>query len=406
MHAAHLELRGFRNLLDTEASLEPGLTTIYGANGAGKTNLLEALYFGLAGRSFRASRDREVIRFGEELARVGVGLISDARPPGADSPDAHADRPPLSTGFLASISRSSERRLLVDGSQLSTAAAAARRPPLAVFIPDRLGLVKGPPGARRAHLDRLVVALWPARSEVRARYGRALAQRNALLGRVRAGLASTDALDGWDQELALQGAALRAARNEAVALAAEPFAEAAEALGLEGEATVAYLERGPGGDLHELARALGERRDSDIRRGFTGSGPHADELEFELDGRALRRYGSQGQQRIAVLALLLAEREALIALGRPPPLTLLDDVMSELDATRRSRLADRLQGQGQVLITATDSTAVPDIEAARIAVHAGAIEARPRPRGTGSGGQPNAPSAAPRTYLSVSGAPR
>ena len=402
MHAAHLELRGFRNLLDIETALAPGLTTIHGANAAGKTNFLEALYFGLAGRSFRASRDREVIRFGEEIARVGVGLISDPQPPDADSAVPPAHQTPVSTGFLASISRSGERRLLVDGAQLAAADAAARRPPLAVFIPDRLGLVKGPPATRRAHLDRLVVALWPARSEVRARFGRALAQRNALLGRVRAGLANTDALDGWDQELAVQGVALREARNEAAALVAEPFAEAAEALGLEGATTLTYLERGPTGDVQELARALGERRDSDVRRGFTASGPHADELAFELDGRALRRYGSQGQQRISVLALLLAEREALIARGRPPPLTLLDDVMSELDATRRGRLADRLQGQGQVLITATDSSAVPEIEGASLAVQAGAIEARPRPDGAASDRPPGTSRA--ETLLSGSGA--
>lgn len=371
MHAAHLELRGFRNLLDAEVPLGAGVTTIHGPNGAGKTNLLEALYFGLAGRSFRASRDREVIRFGEEIARVSVELVNG---PSEDSEGDPASAKPPSTAFMASISRSSERRLLVDGNQLPGAEASARRPPLAVFIPDRLGLIKGPPAARRAHLDRLVVALWPARSEIRARYGRALAQRNALLGRVRAGSASASALDGWDQELAAQGVALRGVRNEAVGLLAEPFAKAAEALGLDGAATVRYLERGPIGEVQELASALGERRDSDIRRGFTGSGPHADELAFELAGRALRRYGSQGQQRVAVLSLLLAERDTLVGLGRPAPLTLLDDVMSELDVVRRRRLAERLQGRGQVLITTTESAAVPDVGGSWLGVRGGEIE--------------------------------
>ena len=250
MRAAHLELRGFRNLVDADVPMAPGVTTIYGLNGAGKTNLLEALYFGLAGRSFRASRDREVIRFGAEMARVSVELESN--PPAVPDQSGSSMSP---AAFLASVSRAGERRLLVDGTQLTTAEAAARRPPLAVFIPDRLGLVKGPPASRRTHVDRLVSALWPARTETRARYARALAQRNALLGRVRAGLVEAAALDGWDQELAGQAVALRAARTEAVELIAEGFAEAVSALGLEGTATIRYVERGPVGSAEELAVA-------------------------------------------------------------------------------------------------------------------------------------------------------
>ena len=376
MRAAHLELRGFRNLLDADVTLGDGVTTIHGQNGAGKTNLLEALYFGLAGRSFRASRDREAIRFGEDMARVTVELTSSpelSQHPSADGLEGTPGRP---TRFLASVDRSGERRLLVDGNPLSAVEAAAKRPALAVFVPDRLGLVKGPPSTRRAHLDQLVSALWPARAGIRSRYGAALAQRNALLGRVRAGAVGSSALDGWDLELASQGVALRQVRGQAVAALAAGFERLAEALGLSGQASVRYAERGPTGSEHELVSALRERRDSDLKRGFTGSGPHADELELELNGRALRRYGSQGQQRTAVLALLLAERDAVIELGRPAPLTLLDDVMSELDLTRRERLAERLAGGGQALITAADSSAVPDMAGTRILVRDGRIEAR------------------------------
>ena len=144
-------------------------------NGAGKTNLLEATYTALAGRSCRTRDDRETIAFGESLARGGGGR----------SPATASAAP-----FLSSVSRAEGRRHLVDGAPAG-AEAAALRPALAVFMPDRLALVKGPPAGRRTHLDGFCAALWPARGEARRRYSRALAQRNALLGRIRAGVAST-----------------------------------------------------------------------------------------------------------------------------------------------------------------------------------------------------------------------
>jgi DNA replication and repair protein RecF len=367
MRAGRVELRSFRNLDDGEVMLAEGTTVVHGPNGAGKTNLLEALYFGLAGRSCRTSRDREAIAFDAELARVEVDVLDSrlAAPGGKE----------LAAAFLASISRDGSRRHLLDGHPASPGEAAARRPPIAVFMPDRLALVKGPPGARRAHLDRLLVALWPARASIRAEYSRVLAQRNALLGRVRAGEAADDALDTWDRELAFAAVALRAARSDSVALLAEPFADATAALGLEGAATLRYAPRAPVGDVEELTAGLAERRSSDLARGFTTAGPHRDELELSMEGRSLRRYGSQGQQRLALLALLFAEREALVAAGRPTPLMLLDDVMSELDSKRRLLLADRLAGEGQALITTTEADQVPGDRRSLIAVDGGRIEA-------------------------------
>ena len=169
------------------------------------------------------------------------------------------------------------------------------RPALAVFMPDRLVLVKGPPAARRAHLDRFASALWPARAEPRRRYGRALAQRNALLARVRGGDAPASALDAWDVELAEAGAALIEVRGEVCATIAGPFAEAAGDLGLEGEVALRYRPRAEGSTPDELAAELAARREADLARGFTTHGPHLDELVLERAGRALRRYGSQGE---------------------------------------------------------------------------------------------------------------
>jgi DNA replication and repair protein RecF len=243
-----------------------------------------------------------------------------------------------------------------------------------VFLPDRLALIKGPPAARRAHLDRLIPALWPARAEVRARFGRALAQRNALLARVRGGLASESALDAWDRELAVEAVALIAARAEAVELLARPFRDAARRLGLPGEGTLSYRPRSEASDPQTFAAELSERRASDLERGHTTHGPHLDELRIALADRPLRRYGSQGQQRVALLALLFAEREGLIERRGAPPLMLLDDVMSELDPERRELLAETLVGAGQALLTATHPGQVPDCEHSELRVRAGRVE--------------------------------
>jgi DNA replication and repair protein RecF len=234
---------------------------------------------------------------------------------------------------------------------------ARHRPPVAVFSPDRLILIKGPPAERRAHLDSFVAARWPARTGLRQRFGQALAQRNALIARLAGGLRS-DELDVWDAALAEAAAALVAARAEAVAELAPPFATAAAELGLEGGVATEYAPRAVG-SAEQIRDGLAERREADLRLGRTSWGPHLDELKITMGGRSLRRYGSQGQQRSALLALLFAEREALLAAHRVAPLLLLDDVMSELDPDRRSLLVDRLAGGGQALITAAAEESVP-----------------------------------------------
>src|SRR3954449_7796120 len=185
MVVARLRLRDFRGYESAEVALAPGMTVVHGRNGAGKTNLLEALYFGCTSRSCRTTNEREVVRFGAEAARVEVDV--------ADRDGGHE----LSVGFQPG----EPKRLRIDGAPVERLADSPSRPLVSVFLPDRLELVKGAPAVRRAHLDQVVTALWPARAQTRREYARALAQRNALLGRVRAGLASRGSLPAWDAEL-------------------------------------------------------------------------------------------------------------------------------------------------------------------------------------------------------------
>jgi DNA replication and repair protein RecF len=358
MRVESLATLGFRNLDQAELELAEGVTLLHGPNGAGKTNLLEALYMALAGRSCRTRADRETIAFGEPLSR-SEAVVEDT-----------GER----RRFLCAVDRSEGRRHLVNGSP-APADMAALRPALAVFMPDRLALVKGPPAARRSHLDGFVAALHPARAEARRRYARALAQRNALVGRIRAGSAGPDSLDAWDAELGAAGIELIATRSAAVDELAPNFAAAAGELGLGDDAELAYRPRSQATDAEELRAELAERRDSDLARGFSGHGPHLDELAIRVAGRAARRYASQGQQRMALLALLFAERDALLGGERTPPMLLLDDVTSELDPDRRERLCARLvAGSGQALITATEADHLPaSCPRAEVAVREGAL---------------------------------
>jgi DNA replication and repair protein RecF len=337
-----IEAKPLRSLEGVRVELPAGIVSVIGPNGTGKTNLVEALYFALTGRSFRTTDRRDLIPFGGSLARAEATIRSEDG---------------IEHTLMAAISRTEGRRHLLDGNPADPATLARSRPPVAVFAPDRLALVKGPPAERRAHLDGFVAARWPARGELRKRYGQAVAQRNALLSRLSAGHGSPQDLRIWDAGMAAAAAPLIAARADAVAELAGSFATAAAELGLEA-AALDYAPRAEGSE-EELRVGLEERRDQDIRLGRSSWGPHLDELKLSAAARSLRKYGSQGQQRTSLLALLFAERQALLEARRVTPLLLLDDVMSELDPGRRERLVARLGDGGQVLITAADEESVP-----------------------------------------------
>lgn len=361
MRVLEVSLRDFRSYEEARLRLGEGITLICGANGAGKTNLLEALYFGLTGRSCRTGNEREVVRFGAGTTRVTVATQ------GEDA------RHELSVGFQPG----EPKRMRVDGAPVERLLDVAARPLVSVFLPDRLDLVKGAPTLRRGHLDAFVAALWPARVVNRRRYAQTLAQRNALLARVRAGQVGEAALLPWNAQLAVHGMALIADRHSAVSVLSDRFMRIADELGLEGEAELRYRPRSRAERTEDLERELEERTHGDLERGFTGHGPHRDDLALLRDGRELRTYGSQGQQRLALLALLLAEREALAERETGAPLILLDDVMSELDAVRRRALVSLLRAAGgQAVITATDVEHVPgahDAGMTRMAVAGGRL---------------------------------
>ena len=296
------------------------------------------------GFSPRTRQDAQLIRFGETAARVLVEGVRNGAP--------------LELAVTLRHGQAKEAR--VNGAKLPSAESLRREVATLVFTPDRLTVVKGGPAARRAYFDRALGRLFPARAAVPQDYLAALAQRNAALRRVQLGLSGRDAIEPWTEQVATLGADLVERRGETLAALAPAFAQRAAELGLT-SARLGYDAAAP------TREALESRLARDLERGVTGLGPHLDDVLIASGDRDLRQYGSQGEQRLAVLSLLLAEAELLPT----PPLLLLDDVLSELDPGRRQVLAERVAGMGQTMITATHRSALPIEPAQIVEVEAG-----------------------------------
>jgi DNA replication and repair protein RecF len=325
---------------------------VTGPNGAGKTNLLESLHVGTQGFSPRTRTDAQLIRFGADGCRVTL----------------EGARAGVPLRLEVTVRERVGKRATVNGAPLRAAEQLRGEVATLVFTPDRLSVVKGGPAVRRAYLDRVLGRLWPAKAPLPAEYGAAVAQRNASLRGVAGGWSSRDALAPWTERVASLGAELVATRVETLALLAPGLARRADALGLPG-AALRYEGEEP------TAAALEARLPRDLDRGATGLGPHLDDVSVLAGARDLRGFGSQGEQRLAVLALLLAEAELVAERTGVPPLLLLDDVLSELDRDRRAVLASAVAGRGQALVTATDGSFLPIPPVQHLAVVPGSVTA-------------------------------
>jgi DNA replication and repair protein RecF len=309
---------------------------VVGRNGAGKTNLLESLHVGTQGFSPRTRSDAHLVRLGTSAARISL----------------RGRHRGLATQVDLTLAPREGKRALLNGARLRTAEQLRTELATLVFTPDRLAVVKGGPAARRAYFDRILGRLWPARATLPAEFGACLAQRNAALRRVSLGLSGRDALAPWTERVVSLGRLLVEARSLTLTTLGPRFAERADELGLA-DARLVY-------EGEELTIAeLEQRLERDVQRGSTGAGPHLHDVSILAGPRDLRSLGSQGEQRVAVLALLLAE-SALIEEQRGfAPLLLLDDVLSELDPGRRRSLLERVGSLGQTVITSTTRDALP-----------------------------------------------
>jgi DNA replication and repair protein RecF len=347
-----VSLRNIRSYARLDLELEPGLVLVVGANGAGKTNLLESLHIGTQGFSPRTRADAQLVRFGEQVGRIALrGVRRDTR-----------------VELEVTLALGEGKRAKLNGAALPAAEQLRSEVATLVFTPDRLAVVKGGPAVRRAYFDRALGRLTPARATLSVEYAAAVAQRNAALRRAVAGYSSRDAIAPWTEQVAALGRKLVESRTEVVAWLAPGFAERADELGLP-SARLTYAGDPPTVELLEA------RLDRDLERGATGLGPHLDDILLTSGTRDLRSFGSQGEQRLTVLALLLAEAELISDRRGFAPLLLLDDVLSELDPNRRRVLAERVLETGQTLITATEASSLPVAPAQLLEVSPGTVKA-------------------------------
>jgi len=347
-----VSLRNIRSYARLDLGLEPGLVLVVGPNGAGKTNLLESLHVGTQGFSPRTRADAQLVRFGEQAGRIALRGI----------------RAHTKFELEVTLELGEAKRAKLNGASLRAAEQLRSEVATLAFTPDRLAVVKGGPAVRRAYFDRALGRLAPARATLSVEYAVAVAQRNAALRRAAAGYSSLDAIVPWTEQVATLGRKLVESRTEVVASLAPGFAERADELGLP-SARMTYEGEAPTVELLEA------RLDRDLERGATGLGPHLDDVLLTSGTRDLRSFGSQGEQRLTVLALLLAEAELIAERRGFAPLLLLDDVLSELDSSRRRVLAERVLGTGQTLITATEGSALPVAPAQVLEVSPGTVRA-------------------------------
>lgn len=370
MRLVKLWVGDYRNYVSAELEPAPeGLTVIEGANGDGKTNLLEAVAYLATLSSFRGAPVDALIRHGAERGVVRAEVEREGR------------------GVLLEVELHAEgrHRMMMNRQPVRRARDLLGALRVSVFSPDDLSLVKGGPAERRRYMDDVLVALRPANEALRAEVERILRQRGALLkqaGGKRSGHLSLDVastLDVWDAKLAEAGEALAAAREDLV-VALEPQVTKAYgqlAAGRE-DVTLAYQRSWQGPLSHALAAA----RDDDLRRATTTIGPHRDELSLAIAGGGrevpvplpARTHASQGEQRSLALALRLGAHALVTERTATSPVLLLDDVFSELDAARGAALLESLP-LGQALLTTAGHAPAGTSPARTVHVQAGHVQA-------------------------------
>ncbi len=424
-HLSHLTLTNFRNFIQLELDLNPGVCVFFGANAQGKTTLLEAVYLLAIARSFRAENEREVVNFGAALRgeaalvggaiekrqeRLSVYIGYQPQPvrgssqsmvvTGSPQPETEVDKrsdgepsaagprldgpaTPHSNGLWSYSVRKQIRvsRISRSASELVGMVGAV------LFSADDIELVYGPPSGRRRYLDILISQSDPLYIKALQRYQRVVRQRNQLLKTLREGRAQAGELDFWDDELVREGSWLTWRRKEAMghlsALGAEHYQQlggADQRFQMESSPSVPPAEDSLSTEK-QFRESLSAARQRESVLAATEVGPHRDDLALSINGLDMGTFASRGEARTAALTLRLAEASYISSVRGEEPIVLLDDVLSERDISRRRRVLEKITGYEQVMITTTDPELIQQLlgpEAAYFRVEEGQVIALER----------------------------
>ncbi len=344
MRLEHIEVSCFRNIRSAKVDFDPRGNVLLGRNAQGKTNLIEAMYFMACGKSFRVPKFRELIGHGEDRATVSVQISGEGLP----------------FEIRAELDRKTGKSIYKNGVKLQKLSEFLGLFRVVLFCPEHLLLVKDGPAKRRSFLDAAICQIRPYYASLLNECNKIDAQRAALLKECQKKQVSRDYVSVWDERLAkisVKIAFLRAEYIKALKMRAPKhyaaISEGKESLSLSYQSSV-WRE---GESTEEMERAylklLSDNFESDRKYGFTQKGVHHDDLELVLDGYPARFFASQGQQRSIVLSLKLSEGEISKEMTLQEPVYLFDDVLSELDESRRSYITSGLAGK-QVIFTGTD----------------------------------------------------
>ncbi len=339
------EIENFRNISHLKLDFDD-VNIIYGENAQGKTNLIEAIELFTGSKSFRGVRDRELVKFGEEYARLRAEFENSTRKQNAE------------------IIIKKNRQVSLNGIKKKSPTALGEELKAVVFSPVHLSMVKDGPSERRHFIDNALCQLKSNYRNILKDYNRSLTQRNMLLKDLQSNPSMQEMLYIWDKNLAASGAKIIYQRQKYIE-ALLPFAREVfeglsrgrEKLNLKIKGVFEYEEKSVDELYKELMYALDNSRSEDILNRITTQGPHRDDLEIMINSNSARTYGSQGQQRSCVLALKLAEASLLREMTQEEPLALLDDVMSELDIHRQDYILNHIK-DWQVFITCCDVNTV------------------------------------------------
>lgn len=351
MKVNKIVLTNFRNYVNLTLTFTHSINIFIGKNAQGKTNILEAIYYAAMGHSHRTNTDGEIIRWQQDSASIIINF----------------SRFNIENSLLFKFNVNQKKEIISNSYTIKPRELMGLFNAV-LFSPEDLMLIKGMANMRRRFLDLEISQVSPAYYQQLLKYNRIVSQRNTLLKRIRESKEKPEMLDAWDDQLALVGSQIIKKRQNAVKkLAMLANLMHRKITNNKENLTVVYHKHGIDGTnienmAEEYSRKLVELRQNDIWRGSTSIGPHRDDLILSVNGVNLRTFGSQGQQRTGVLALKLAELEFIKSETGEYPVLLLDDVMSELDASRREHLITFIQDRIQTFITATEEQYFPQHE--------------------------------------------
>lgn len=336
MKLQSIHLKNFRSYSNADVSFSPDVNSIVGKNAQGKTNLIEAIYFACIGKSFRTSKEKELIKWGEERAAISIVAKNEFREKKID----------------VILQKSQKKIVRMDGINIRRIGDVLGEVPIVFFSPDELKLVKESPEERRRFMNIDISQTNKRYFYLISRYEKILDNRNKLLKSTQNKDVILETIDIWNKALASAGLKIANERKQFIREIA-PYAEKANEFISNGEKLQIVYKGIDVESEEEYIKKLEKSFDKDFKLGFTSFGPHRDDIDIFLNGVEVKSFGSQGQQRTAALSLKLAELEIIRERTGEYPILILDDVFSELDENRRKRLL-KFTNRCQTFITTTD----------------------------------------------------